>query len=82
MILSSPDPAYNRLDSRILGDGRVRLEFLGIPGFGYQLERTHSLNEPANWEALTTTSALAGPVQFTNSPSISGADFYRVRLVP
>lgn len=70
--LGNPEP---------VGDD-VALTFMGIPGYRYAMDWTHSLTPPVVWTPLLTNTAGAnGSMRFTNTPS-GGADFYRTRYVP
>jgi autotransporter-associated beta strand protein len=82
-VIVSPDASFNRLGLPvILPNGDVQLSFLGIPGYNYALDWTHSLNAPVEWSpVITNTAASNGQLSFTNTPS-GGNDYYRTRYVP
>ena len=73
---------FNQLSLVILGNGDVKLTFLGVPGYTYALDWTHELSQPINWTpVLTNTAASNGYLLFTNTPS-GGSDFFRTRYAP
>lgn len=67
-----------------IGDGTVRLKFLGIPDYKYALEWTHDLTPTITWVPLVTNQASTnGLVVYTNTPSGNpSTDYYRTRWVP
>lgn len=69
------------LTAPVLNNGKVTMSFLGIPGYKYALDWTHSLTPPVTWlPVITNTAAGNGLLLYTNTPS-GGSDFYRTRYV-
>jgi len=72
----------NQLSVPQMINGNVVLSYLGIPGYTYALDWTHSLSTPITWLPLLTNAAAGnGALNFTNTPS-GGSDYYRTRYVP
>ena len=75
-------PYYNQISGQLLGDGKMRLSFIGNAGGNYALDRSFSLS-PANWIPQTTNPANAsGAMLFTNPPDATTNNFWRIRSVP
>jgi alpha-tubulin suppressor-like RCC1 family protein len=75
-------PGYNRITIELLGDGNVRLTYLGNAGVSYALDRSSTLTTP-KWLPQTTNSANdVGVLVITNTPDKSANNFWRIRSVP
>jgi subtilisin-like proprotein convertase family protein len=80
--VSTASAGQSQLSIQPISGGNVRLTFLGVVGYKYALELTHSLGLPMTWTSLVTnTAGFNGLLIFTNTPS-GGDDFYRTRYVP
>ncbi len=81
VTINSTGQSYNQVSAQSIG-GNAVLSYLGIPGYPYALEWTHSLSSPVIWTPLLTNAAAGnGSLLFTNTPS-GGSDFYRTRYAP
>jgi alpha-L-rhamnosidase len=69
---------YNMILTTVAG-GNVTLTYAGIPGYPYVLEQTYDLTPPAQWHSLVTNTADSyGNILFTNLPTASAKEFYRI----
>jgi hypothetical protein len=81
VAINQTGQSYNSLTPPVLNNGKVTMSFLGIPGYKYALDWTHSLTPPVTWlPVVTNTAAGNGILLYTNTPS-GGNDFYRTRFV-
>jgi alpha-tubulin suppressor-like RCC1 family protein len=81
-ILAGPPPGYNRISSELLGDGNLRLSFVGNAGANYALDGSFAL-APPNWVPQVTNAADGGGVLvYTNTPDPATNNFWRIRSVP
>jgi autotransporter-associated beta strand protein len=81
ITISTAVQGYNQVSLQMIG-GNAVLTYLGIPGYDYALDWTHSLTPPITWTPLVTNTAAGnGFLNYTNTPS-GGSDFYRTRYVP
>jgi hypothetical protein len=56
------------------------MQFAGIPGFRYAIERSGDLT---NWETVQTlTAPPAGLFQYTDPAAPGGSMYYRLRYLP
>ena len=80
-IVAGP-PGYNRISTRLLSGGDVRLSYVGIAGTNYALDRRFTLS-PANWVPQVTNPADAnGVIMLTNTLDPTTNNFWRIRSVP
>ena len=76
----STGQSYNQLSAVTDGSGDRVMKYLGIPGYQYALD--WKTNLPDAWTpVLTNTAGANGVMLFTNTPSVTGTDFYRTRWV-
>ena len=81
-IVAGVPPGYNQIVSQPLSGGSMRLSFVGIAGTSYALDRSFSLSSP-NWLPQATNPANSfGALVFTNTPSLTTNNFWRIRSVP
>ena len=81
VTISGASQGFNQLGVQMVS-GNAHLSYLGMPGYKYALDWTHSLTPPVTWLPLVTNTAAGnGALLFTNTPS-GGSDFYRTRYVP
>ncbi len=62
--------------------GTATINFYGIPGFQYDVQRATSLGPPANWTTITTGSPLTaslddGSFSYTDDSAPDGTAYYR-----
>jgi GT2 family glycosyltransferase len=86
VVITSPNlgsgQGINNVSATVVNGTQEALQYLGIPGFKYALDETHSMSTPITWTpVLTNTAASDGTFGFTNTPS-GGLDLYRTRYVP
>ena len=65
-----------------VSNGTATINFYGIPGFQYDVQRATSLGSPANWTTLTTGSPLTastndGSFSYTDNSAPDGTAYYR-----
>jgi sugar lactone lactonase YvrE len=73
---------YRQVSGQLLGNGKMRLSFVGLAGTNYALDRSFSL-APVNWIPEVTNSAgSGGALVFTNTPNTATNNFWRIRSVP
>jgi hypothetical protein len=66
----------------LLGNGSVRLSFIGDPDSNYAVDRTFNL-APPNWiSQITNPAGAGGMLVFTNTPDPMTNNFWRIRSVP
>jgi len=74
---------YNRLTAECPGSGGVRLNYVGLPGTNYALDRTFDLRPTVVWVPQETNPAPAGgTLILTNTPVSATNNFWRMRSVP
>jgi hypothetical protein len=82
VTINQTGQSYNMLTAPVLNNGKVTMSFLGIPGYKYALDWTHSLTPPVTWlPVVTNTAAGNGILLYTNTPSGQSLDAYRTRYV-
>jgi hypothetical protein len=75
-------PGYDLITNAVLNAKQMYISYVGLAGKNYALDLTHSL-APANWiPQVTNTAGMNGWLSFTNTPSPSTNNFWRVRSVP
>jgi hypothetical protein len=79
---STLEPAgYRSLSGQFLGNGKIRLSFLGDAGSNYALDHAYSL-APANWNPVVTNPAdTSGMLVQTNTFNTTSNNFWRMRAV-
>jgi len=69
---------FNVILTTVAGSN-VTLNYAGIPGNPYVLEQTYNLTPPVQWHPLVTNTADSyGNISFTNLPTASANEFYRI----
>jgi hypothetical protein len=72
-----PNPRLYRLVRIVPAPGSVELEFQGLAGHSYALERSSNFS---TWDQITVAvAAVDGLVQFVDPAPLAGGAFYRVR---
>jgi alpha-tubulin suppressor-like RCC1 family protein len=75
-------PGFNQIFGQLMGDGNMRLSFVGIAGTNYALDRCFNLSS-SNWvPQLTNPAGAGGVLVFTNVPNMATNNFWRIRSVP
>jgi hypothetical protein len=70
--------SMNKAHLTLQGDGSVLIEFMGIPGQSYNIERSTDL---LNWTTLATQTAAAdGSLSYTDPTPPVGSAYYRTRV--
>ena len=62
-------------------EGVAALQFSGVTGYEYDVQRTDSLGSPINWTTLTLSplsQASDGSLSFTDTTAALGAAYYRL----
>lgn len=81
-IVAGVPLGYNQISAQLLSGGNMRLSFVGIAGANYALDRSFSVATP-NWLPQVTNPANSfGALVFTNTPSPTTNNFWRIRSVP
>ena len=77
---SVTDPAsFLRIMSIARIGGVIRLEWVGVAGKSYTIERASAPN-PAAWQGSGSIAGTAGVQSFTDTAPLTGAAFYRLRV--
>jgi len=74
-------PGFNQLSAAPNGSDVV-LNYLGIPGSSYALDRAFNLASPVWIPQITNPAAVNGNLIFTNTPAPGTNNFWRTRYVP
>ncbi len=64
----------------VVSGGTATIQFYGIPGYQYDVQRTTSLTEPVTWTTLNGTALTAGATgafSFTDTNAPNGTAYYR-----
>jgi len=81
--LAGSDQGLNLVSAAPIGDGQMRLTYLGVPGYGYALDRTDNLAYPIQWIPQATNLAGGfGQLIFTNQADAATNNFWRTRYLP
>ena len=81
--LAGSGEGFNLVSLTPIDGGQVRLTYLGVPGYGYALDRTDNLAYPIQWipQATNLTDGV-GQLIFTNHPDAATNNFWRTRYLP
>jgi hypothetical protein len=78
-VLSMNDPSANRIGGLTVTPGGVKIQFAGIPGFVYSVERSTNLS---SWAPIGNfTVPDAGIAEYLDTQPPAGAAFYRTVVV-
>ncbi len=81
--LAGSDQGFNLVSATPIDGGQMRLTYLGVPGYGYALDRTDNLAYPIQWipQATNLTDGV-GQLIFTNQADAATNNFWRTRYLP
>jgi len=81
--LAGGDQGFNLVSATPIDGGQMRLTYLGVPGYGYALDRTDNLAYPIQWipQATNLTDGV-GQLIFTNQADAATNNFWRTRYLP
>lgn len=76
--LSGNGDELHRVHLSMLADGRFGLEYIGIPGRRYRVQRTWDLSVPVWEDQGLEVADRTGRVRWTTPEGVAGAAFYRM----